>query len=105
MALLWPVALLNYLDRQVLSTLQPAIGMDISAVLDSQNFGRLMGIFLWIYGLMSPISGLVADRFSRKRLLLTMFGLFAVATLACGLAPGYWTLLAARGTRFVVEVK
>jgi MFS family permease len=38
------------------------------------------------------------DRFERKRLLLTMFALFAVATLACGLAPGYWTLLAARGT-------
>jgi predicted MFS family arabinose efflux permease len=36
------------------------------------------------------------DRYERKRLLLVMFGLFALATLACGLAPGFATLLAAR---------
>ncbi|MCX8018514.1 MAG: MFS transporter, partial [Rhodocyclaceae bacterium] len=39
---------------------------------------------------------LIADRVERKRLLLSMFGLFALATLACGLAPGFETLLAAR---------
>ncbi|MFN3400744.1 MAG: MFS transporter, partial [Ferrovibrio sp.] len=37
------------------------------------------------------------DRFERKKALLTMFVLFALATLACGLAPNYPTLLAARG--------
>jgi predicted MFS family arabinose efflux permease len=36
------------------------------------------------------------DRFGRKRLLLTMYGLFGLATLACGLAPDYNALLAAR---------
>lgn len=88
-ALLWPVALLNYLDRQVLSTLQPAIGMDISAVLDSQNFGRLMGIFLWIYGLMSPVSGLVADRFNRKRLIVGSLCVWSAVTLLMGHANDF----------------
>ena len=30
------------------------------------NFGRLMGIFLLIYGLMSPVAGVLADRLNRK---------------------------------------
>ena len=87
--LLWPVALLNYLDRQVLSTLQPAIGADISAVLDSQNFGRLMGIFLWIYGVMSPVSGLVADRFSRKWLIVGSLCVWSLVTLLMGHAGDF----------------
>ena len=37
------------------------------------------------------------DRFERKRFLLSAFALFGLATLACGLAPGYATLLVARG--------
>ena len=88
-ALLWPVALLNYLDRQVLSTLQPVIGMDISAVLNSQNFGRLMGIFLWIYGLMSPVSGLFADRFSRKWLIVGSLCVWSAVTLLMGHANDF----------------
>lgn len=88
-ALLWPVALLNYLDRQVLSTLQPAIGADISAVLDSQNFGRLMGIFLWIYGLMSPVSGLIADRFNRKQLIVGSLCVWSAVTLLMGHAHDF----------------
>ena len=48
--LLWVVALLNYMDRQMLSTMQQSIGMSIPAVNYPVNFGRLMAIFLWIYG-------------------------------------------------------
>ena len=88
-ALLWPVALLNYLDRQVLSTLQPAIGADLPMVLDSQNFGRLMGIFLWVYGLMSPVSGLVADRFNRKRLIVGSLCVWSLVTLLMGHADSF----------------
>lgn len=102
-ALLWPVALLNYLDRQVLSTLQPAIGTDISAVLDSQNFGRLMGIFLWIYGLMSPISGLIADRFNRKHLIVGSLCVWSAVTLAMGQAHDFHQLYWMRALMGVSE--
>lgn len=102
-ALLWPVALLNYLDRQVLSTLQPAIGADISAVLDSQNFGRLMGVFLWIYGLMSPVSGLVADRFNRKRLIVGSLCVWSVVTLLMGHAQDFGQLYWMRALMGVSE--
>ncbi len=52
--LLWVVALLNYMDRQMLSTMQMSIGQTIAPIKDPANFGRLMAIFLWIYGFISP---------------------------------------------------
>ena len=59
------------------------------------------GLLVASYSFSAAFSGLLAatfiDRFERKRLLLTMFGLFGLATLACELAPGYATLLIARG--------
>ncbi len=59
------------------------------------------GLLVAAYSFSAAVSGLLAatfiDRFERKRMLLTMFGLFGLATLACGLAPGYVTLLIARG--------
>ena len=46
--LLWIVALLNYMDRQMLSTMKAAMMVDIAELQSAANFGRLMAIFLWI---------------------------------------------------------
>ncbi len=58
------------------------------------------GVLVSAYTLAAGASGLAAsayvDRFDRKRLLLVLYVLFAVATLACALAPGYNSLMAAR---------
>lgn len=56
-ALLWVVALLNYMDRQMLSTMQEAMKVDIVELNKAEAFGALMAVFLWIYGFMSPIMG------------------------------------------------
>lgn len=45
-ALLWVVALLNYLDRQMLSTMQSNIALDIPALRNAEAFGALMAIAL-----------------------------------------------------------
>ncbi|MBK7463588.1 MAG: MFS transporter [Betaproteobacteria bacterium] len=59
------------------------------------------GLLVASYSFSAAISGVLAatfvDRFERKRLLLIVFALFALATLACGLAPSYSTLILARG--------
>lgn len=68
--LLWFVALLNYMDRQMLSTMKDAMQIDIIELQSATNFGRLMAVFLWIYGLMSPMAGIIADRVSRKWLIV-----------------------------------
>ena len=72
--LLWIVALLNYMDRQMLSTMRDAMQIDISELESAVNFGRLMAIFLWIYGLVSPFAGAIADRVSRKWLIIASLG-------------------------------
>ena len=72
----------HILDFMIMMPLGPVLMKELSV--GTHDFGLLAAMFV--------------DRFERKRLLLAMFGLFALATLACGLAPGYWTLLVARGT-------
>ena len=69
-ALLWVVALLNYMDRQMLSTMRDAMAVDINDLESKVMFGKIMAAFMWIYGFMSPISGIVADRVSRKWLIV-----------------------------------
>ena len=53
-ALLWGVALLNYMDRQMLSTMKDSMQIDIVELQSAANFGRLMAVFLWIYGQTEP---------------------------------------------------
>ena len=57
-ALLWVVALLNYMDRQMLSTMKDAMSIDITELQSAEEFGILMAIFLWIYGWSAPSLGL-----------------------------------------------
>lgn len=83
-ALLWVVALLNYMDRQMLSTMQGAIAQDIEELKLAQNFGRLMAIFLWIYAIVSPFAGTVADRLSRKWLIVGSLAVWSTVTLLMG---------------------
>ena len=82
--LLWVVALLNYMDRQMLSTMRDSMQIDISELESAVNFGRLMAVFLWIYGLMSPAAGAVADRISRKWLIVASLGVWSAVTLLMG---------------------
>ena len=60
-ALLWVVALLNYMDRQMLSTMRDAMAADISDLESKVMFGKIMAAFMWIYGFMSPLSGMVGS--------------------------------------------
>lgn len=58
------------------------------------------GVLVSAYSLAAGVSGLTAslfvDRFDRQRALLVLYAGFALATLACGLAPTFGSLMAAR---------
>ena len=84
--LLWGVALLNYMDRQMLSTMRDAMAVDITELQSAANFGRLMGVFLWIYGCMSPIAGMVGDRMNRKWLIVGSLFVWSAVTYLMGIA-------------------
>ena len=85
-ALLWGVALLNYMDRQMLSTMKESMQLDISELQTAENFGRLMAVFLWIYGLMSPFAGAIADRVNRKWLIVISLFVWSAVTYGMGYA-------------------
>lgn len=89
MGLLWVVALLNYMDRQMISTMRPSIQLDIAALQQATNFGYLMAVFLWVYGWMSPVSGLIADRINRKWLITGSLLVWSAVTLAMGYAKTF----------------
>jgi ACS family D-galactonate transporter-like MFS transporter len=102
-ALLWVVAMLNYMDRQMLSTMKSAIMIDISELEKAENFGRLMAVFLWIYGLMSPMAGLIADRINRKWLIVGSLFVWSGVTLTMGYATTFGQLYALRAVMGVSE--
>lgn len=87
--LLWIVALLNYMDRQMLSTMKASMMIDITELESAANFGRLMAVFLWIYGLMSPVSGLIADALNRKWLIVGSLLVWSAVTMAMGYSTSY----------------
>jgi len=101
--LLWFVALLNYLDRQMLSTMKPSMMVDIAELAKAENFGRLMAVFLWIYALMSPISGIIADRINRKWLIVGSLFVWSGVTLTMGYAKTFDQLYALRAIMGVSE--
>lgn len=102
-ALLSVVAFLNYLDRQMLSTMQTAIGADITELQQAQNFGRLMAIFLWVYAIVSPFAGSIADRLSRKWLIVGSLAVWSLVTLLLGHCNTFSQLYWLRGLMGVSE--
>ncbi|TXH23152.1 MAG: MFS transporter [Chitinophagaceae bacterium] len=102
-ALLSIVALLNYMDRQMLSTMQEAMKMDIIELQKAESFGFLMAIFMYIYGFMSPIAGTIADRVNRKWLIVGSLFVWSAVTYGMGLATSYNQLLWLRAFMGVSE--
>ena len=93
-ALLWVVACLNYLDRQVIFSLFPLIRSEMH--LDDFQLGLLSTVFLWVYGFASPFGGYLADRIGRKQILLLGLAIWTTVTLLTGYAQNFPQLLAAR---------
>lgn len=81
-AVLWGVALLNYLDRQVVFSLLPLLQHDLQAT--AFQLGLISTVFLWTYGLLSPLGGFLADRIGRTRVILASLAIWSVATWLTG---------------------
>lgn len=73
----------------MLATMKPSMMVDIVELQTATNFGRLMAIFLWIYGFMSPISGMIADRVNRKWLIVGSLFVWSSVTFAMGFAQTF----------------
>jgi MFS family permease len=94
-ALLWAVALLNYLDRQIVFSLFPVLEHDLHA--SPVQLGLIGTVFLWTYGLLSPFAGAAGDRFGRVRIIIASLVVWSVATLLTAHVAGLTGMLFTRG--------
>ncbi|MGC4073007.1 MAG: MFS transporter [Nibricoccus sp.] len=91
---LWVIALLNYLDRLMITTMRDAVKADV-AMTDAQ-FGLLTSVFLWSYGVFSPFGGYLADRFGKSRIIIGSLFIWSAVTWATGHMRSFEGLLVAR---------
>jgi MFS family permease len=102
-ALLWPVALLNYLDRQMLASMKYSVMGDIPSIGSEANWGFMLGQFKWVYAILSPIGGYVADRFSRRFTICGSLFVWSAVTWWTGHVSSYHELLTARSLMGISE--
>ncbi len=92
--LLFFVGLLNYLDRNTITTMHTSITVAIP--MSDKQFSLLTAVFLWVYGLFSPFAGYLADRFGRSRIIITSLFIWSAVTWLTAHAANFEQLLATR---------
>jgi MFS transporter, Spinster family, sphingosine-1-phosphate transporter len=130
-ALLFPVALLNYLDRQMIASMKSSViaeipmsekrGSDtekdskvesldeekspeeLKKSYENTNWGHMLGQFKWVYAIFSPIGGFLADRISRRFTICCSLAVWSVITFITGTVTTYEGLLWTRTLMGVSE--
>lgn len=99
--ILFLLNLFNYMDRQVLYAVFPLLQFDLQ--LADWQLGTLASVFMVVYMCYAPVMGVLADRFSRTRLIGISALIWSIATLLSGGAKNFSHLLFARGLTGVGE--
>lgn len=101
--MLWPVAMLNYLDRQMLASMKYSMMADIPTIGSEQNWGFILGSFKWVYAVFSPIGGYMADRWSRRHVITLSLLVWSLVTWLTGYVTTFEQLVATRALMGISE--
>src|SRR3954449_13286334 len=101
--LLLPVALLNYLDRQLLASMKASVMADVPTIGTDANWGLMLGQFKWVYAFLSPVGGDVADRVSRRLTVCGSLFVWSSVTRWTGHVTSFDELLLARSLMGISE--
>jgi MFS family permease len=102
-ALLVPVAMLNYLDRQMLAAMKGSMMADLPDIGTAANWGLVLGSFKWVYACLSPLGGFLSDRLNRRNVICASLLVWSAVTWYMGHVRGFHELLAARALMGVSE--
>ncbi len=89
--LLTAMNLLNYVDRTVLYAVQPLVQSEFHR--SDADFGLVTSAFFIFYMLASPVMGPLADRYSRKRIMIIGAVVWSAATLLTAVTYNFWELV------------
>jgi MFS family permease len=98
-----PVALLNYLDRQMLAAMKYSVMADIPSIGTEKNWGFMLGQFKWVYAFLSPIGGYIADRSSRRVTICASLFVWSAVTWWTGHVYSFNDLILARSLMGISE--
>ena len=100
-AFMWGAYFLNYCDRQAVFAMFPVLKADLA--MSDQQLGLTGSIFLWVYGLGCPLAGQIADKYSKRILVVLSLAIWSCVTVATGLATSAIVLLSLRAAMGVSE--
>jgi len=100
-ALLFFVGTLNYLDRIIITTMRASLIESIP--MTDVQFGLLTSVFLWVYGILSPLAGFLADRFNRSLVIIGSLFVWSTVTWLTAYATTFEQLLATRALMGISE--
>lgn len=98
---MWSAYFLNYCDRQAVFSMFPALKADLG--MTNQQLGLTGAMFLWVYAFGCPIAGQLADRYSKRRLVVLSLILWSLVTVGTGFAASGVILLALRAAMGISE--
>jgi MFS transporter, Spinster family, sphingosine-1-phosphate transporter len=101
--LLWPVAMLNYLDRQMMAAMKSSMMLDIPSIESNSHWGFVLGSFKWVYAVLSPIGGYLADRWSRRHVISASLLVWSIVTWLTGHVNTFEQLIATRALMGISE--
>ncbi|MGH9437846.1 MAG: DHA2 family efflux MFS transporter permease subunit [Terriglobia bacterium] len=87
-------AVMELVDTSAVNVSIPYIAGNLSVTIDEATW--VLTSYLVSNAVVLPLTGWLASRFGRKRLLMTAVGGFTVASMLCGLAPSLPTLIVCR---------